>query len=110
MTTMPLTQQIFTIGICILATVLTRFLPFLIFRGDKKTPDFIKYLGDALPSAIFGMLVIYCMKDVNITAPNHALPDFIAIFATFGLHLWRRNMFLSIIGGTVVYVVLLGVM
>ena len=63
---MTLTEQIITIGLCALATMLTRFLPFILFSGKRKTPEYIKYLGNALPAAIFGMLVVYCLKNVNI--------------------------------------------
>ncbi len=104
---MTLTQQIITIGLCVLGTMATRFLPFLVFSDKKPTPKFILYLGKALPSAIFGMLVIYCLKNVTITGGSHGLPELIAISVTVGLHLWRRQMLLSIAGGTVCYMLLL---
>lgn len=72
---MTLTQQIITIGICIAGTMATRFLPFLIFRENRETPDFIQYLGKYLPPAVFGMLVIYCLKNVNILQGSHGLPE-----------------------------------
>ena len=84
----------------------TRFLPFLIFSGKRPTPKFIQYLGKALPSAIFGMLVIYCLKNVSLFAGSHGLPELIAIAATVGLHLWKKQMLLSIAGGTVCYMLL----
>ena len=104
--TMTLTEQIVTIGLCALGTMLTRFLPFLIFKPDKPTPKYIQYLGKALPGAIFGMLVIYCLKDVSVLSGSHGIPEAIAIAAVVGLHLWRRNMLLSIAGGTVCYMLL----
>lgn len=103
---MTLTQQIITIAICVLGTMATRFLPFLIFSGRKPTPAYIQYLGKALPSAIFGMLVIYCLKNVSVFTGNHAVPEMISIAVTILLHLWRRQMLLSIAGGTVCYMVL----
>ena len=99
-------EEILTIGLCALATMLTRFLPFFIFRADKPTPKYIRYLGKALPAAIFGMLVIYCLKNVDVTAGSHGVPELIAIVSVTALHLWKRNMLLSIGGGTVCYMLL----
>ena len=103
---MTLTQRIITIAICVLGTMATRFLPFLIFSENKETPSYIKYLGKALPSAIFGMLVVYCLKNVNFISGNHALPEIIAIAITVALHFWRRQMLVSIAGGTLCYMLL----
>ena len=103
---MTLVQEIITIGLCALATMLTRFLPFLVFRADKPTPKYIRYLGKALPAAIFGMLVVYCLKNVDVTAGAHGVPELLAIAVVTGLHLWKRNMLLSIGGGTVCYMLL----
>ena len=104
---MTLAQQIITIGLCILGTMATRFLPFLIFSENIKTPAFIQYIGKYLPSAVFGMLVIYCLKNVNLMAGSHGLPELISILVTGALHLWKRQMLLSIAGGTVCYMLLL---
>ena len=103
---MTLTQQILTIGICVLGTMATRFLPFLLFSSKKPTPSYIRYLGKALPAAIFGMLVVYCLKNVNILTGSHGLPEFLAIAFVVALHLWKRQMLLSISGGTVCYMLL----
>lgn len=103
---MTLEQQIITIGICVLGTMLTRFLPFLIFSSQKPTPDYIQYLGKALPSAIFGMLVAYCLRNVEILEGSHGLPELISIALVAGLHLWKRQMLLSIAGGTICYMLL----
>ena len=102
---MSTTQQIITIGICATATILTRFLPFIIFK-DGKTPKYIQYLGKALPGAIFAMLVVYCLKDVNVIKGNHGIPEFVALITTAGLHLIKRNLFVSIIGGTLLYILI----
>lgn len=104
---MTLTQQIITIGLCILGTMTTRFLPFIVFRESKETPEFIQYIGKFLPSAVFGMLVIYCLKNVNILQGTHGIPEAISVFVTGCLHVWKRQMMLSIAGGTICYMLLL---
>lgn len=104
---MTLSQQIITIGLCIAGTMLTRFLPFIIFNENRKTPAFVKYLGKFLPSAVFGMLVVYCVRNVNILQGSHGIPEFISIIVTGSIHLWKRQMLLSIAGGTVCYMLLL---
>ena len=103
---MTLSQQIITIAICVLGTMATRFLPFFIFSSDKPTPKYIQYLGKALPSAIFGMLVVYCLKNVSFVSGNYGLPEIISILLVVGLHLWKRQMLLSIAGRTVCYMIL----
>jgi branched-subunit amino acid transport protein AzlD len=85
----------------------TRFLPFLIFSEKRKTPEFIQYIGKYLPSAVFGMLVVYCLKDVSITSGTHGIPEFIAIVLTVILHKWKKQMLLSIAGGTICYMLLI---
>ena len=100
-------EQIITIGLCVIATMLTRFIPFMVFSEKRKTPSFILYIGKYLPSAVFGMLVIYCLKDVSIISGTHAIPELIAIAVTVVLHLWKRQMLLSIAGGTICYMLLL---
>ena len=88
------------------ATVITlRALPFLIFKG-KKTPKFITYLGVYLPYAIMGMLVVYCLRNVSVTAAPHGLPELIAIIVTAGLQVWKKQGLLSILTGTVTYMLL----
>ena len=74
---MTLAQQIITIGLCVLGTMTTRFLPFLVFRENRETPKFIQYVGNFLPSAVFGMLVVYCLRNVNILQGTHGNPEFI---------------------------------
>ncbi len=103
---MTITEQIITISLCVLGTMTTRFLPFMIFSSKKPTPKYIQYLGKALPAAIFGMLVIYCLKDVSLLEGSHGLPELLAIIFTVSLHLWKRQMLLSIAGGTVCYMLL----
>ena len=103
---MNLTEQIITIGMVVLGTAITRFLPFLIFPAGKETPKYIRYLGNVLPPAVFGMLVIYCLKDVSIFAGSRGVPELLAIALVIGLHLWKRQMLLSIAGGTIFYMAL----
>ena len=104
--TMSVTQQIIIIAMVVLGTMVTRFLPFLVFPSGKPTPLYVQYLGKVLPSAVIGLLVIYCFKDVNIVAGTHGIPEFISVAVVALLHFWKRNMFLSIAGGTIVYMVL----
>lgn len=106
---MTLMQQILTIAICALGTMLTRFLPFFVFREGKETPPLVSYLGAALPSAIFAMLVVYSLRSVDMLTGSHGLPEAIAILITVGLHLWKRQMLLSIAGGTLCYMLLVQV-
>lgn len=103
---MSVTQQIITIAMVVLATMLTRFLPFIVFPSGKPTPKYIQYLGKVLPAAVFGLLVIYCLKNVDVMTGSHGLPELISIAVVIGLHLWKRNMFISIAGGTVCYMLL----
>ena len=99
-------QQLITIGMVILGTVLTRFLPFLLFPAGKPTPRYIQYLGNVLPSAVFGLLVIYCLKNVNLFTGSHGIPELLATALVVILHRWKRPMLLSIAGGTLCYMVL----
>lgn len=103
---MTLQQQIITVLMCVFATMLTRFLPFAVFSSKRPTPRFIQYLGKVLPGAIFAMLVIYCLRNVSVLQGSHGLPDLIGIGVTVGLHLWKRQMLLSIAGGTICYMLL----
>ncbi len=95
------------VAVMALVTILLRSLPFLVFRGDKKTPDFIVYLSNVLPYAIMGMLVVYCLRNVNLLSGSHGLPEVLACGAVVGLHLWKKNTLLSISAGTVIYMLLI---
>ena len=92
-----------------LVTMATRFLPFLIFGEKRKTPAIIEYLGKALPCAIMGMLVVYCLKDISILEKPFGIPEALGIVVVALLHLWKRNSLLSIGVGTVFYMVLVQV-
>ncbi len=102
---MTTAQRIITILVVVAGTMLTRFLPFLIFPEGKTPPKHITYLGTVLPYAVIGLLVVYCLKDAVFSA-FHGLPELIAIVFIFALHKWKKNTLLSIAGGTVLYMVL----
>ena len=86
--------------------MLTRFLPFMLFSEKRSIPKFIRYLGSTLPLAIFGFLVVYCLKEVSILGGSHGIPEAVAILITSALHFWKKNMLLSIFGGSVCYMLL----
>lgn len=96
--------QIITIS---LVTMLVRFSPFLIFNKQEKLPDIISYLGKVLPTAIMAMLVVYCLKDVNITVFPYGLKELIAVLVVAMLHIYKRNTLLSIVCGTICYMLLI---
>lgn len=92
-----------------LGIIITRFTPFILFPEGKKHPEVITYLGKVLPPAMMGLLIVYCLRNVSITAAPHGLPELIAIICVVILHLWRRNPLLSIGVGTAIYMVLVQV-
>lgn len=104
--TMTLSQQIITIGMVVLGTILTRALPFLLFPAGKPTPRYVQYLGKVLPAAVFGLLVVYCLKNVSLFAGSRGIPEMISIALVVALHLWKRQMLWSIAGGTACYMLL----
>ena len=85
---------------------LTRFLPFWLFPETKKAPPLVTFLGSALPAAMMGLLVVYCLKDVSPLRYPYGLPELIALLAVAGLHLWKKNTLLSIGAGTALYMLL----
>lgn len=103
---MTLSEQLITIALIVLGTMTTRFLPFLVFPPGKETPKYIQYLGKVLPAAVFGLLVVYSLKGVNVLTGTHGIPELISISVVIALHLWRRQTLLSIAGGTVCYMLL----
>lgn len=104
--TQTLTEQVLTIVSCVAATMLTRFIPFLLFPPGRPTPAYIQYLGRHLPLAVFALLVVYCLRQVDpLTAPYGA-PELLGIAITSALHLWLRQMLISIAGGTIAYMLL----
>ena len=103
---MTVTEQMFIILAVIVATLLTRCLPFLLFPAGKEPPEIIRYLGKVLPAAVFGLLVVYCLRHVDVFSGSHGIPEFMGIIATVLIHCWKRQMLFSIGGGTVTYMLL----
>ena len=97
---MTAVQMGLTIAVCTAATMLTRFLPFLIFSSKEQQPP------EVLPAAIFGMLIVYCLKGVTPFSGSHGIPEAIALLATIALHKWKHQTLLSVAGGTLCYVLL----
>lgn len=104
--TLTTTQTIIIIVVAALATMTTRFLPFIIFRGNGSTNAYINYLGKVLPYAAIGLLVVYCLRNINFTTTPNGLPEAIAVVSIIILHYWKENTLLSIGVGTVIYMVL----
>ena len=98
-------KAVIIIAVMSVVTMLIRFLPFLVFR--KRTPKYVSYLGRVLPPAIIGMLVIYCLKDITPTLYPFGLPELIACACVVGVQVWRRNSLISILSGTIIYMLLL---
>lgn len=101
-------EQIITILIAGLATVITRFLPFIIFKG-KKIPKALDYLGFALPASVFGMLLVYALKDTVVTSFPFAIPEVLGLLVTSIVYMWKKNTLVSIALGTLFYMFLVQV-
>lgn len=89
-----------------LGAIITRFLPFFLFPESKEPPKTVIYLGKVLPPAMMGLLVVYCLKNVSILKSPHGLPEMIAICVIVLFHRLKRNVLLSILSGTLVYMCL----
>ena len=89
-----------------LVTLATRLLPVLIFGRGEKVPDYILYLGKVVPFTAMGLLIVYCLKDVSVVETPHGLPELISLAVVSGSYLWKRNTILSVVIGTVVYMIL----
>lgn len=103
---MTTAQQIITIAVIAAGTALTRFLPFLVFPENRRIPKFVTYLGNTLPPAMIGLLVVYCFKGVSVISAPYGLPELLSIGIIILLHIWKKNALISIGGGTVVYMLL----
>lgn len=99
-------QALAIVGAVTLGAIITRFLPFLLFPDSKPVPKVVEYLGRTLPAAMMGLLVVYCLRNVDIAAAPHGIPELIALAAVTALHVWKRNVLLSIGVGTALYMVL----
>ena len=94
------------IGVVIVCTFLTRALPFLVFKDSEKIPALILYLGRMLPMAIMFMLILYCIRSTSFLSYPYGIPELLGIGCVVILHLWKRNNMISIVGGTLVYMIL----
>lgn len=103
-------ELICTIAIAALVTLSVRALPFLLFPVGKQPPAFISWMGRQLPRAVMAMLVIYCLKDVSFAQMPWGIPALAGVAITAGLHVWKKQMVISICGGTVAYMLLLRLM
>lgn len=103
---MTLTEQILTIAAAVLGTMVTRYLPFIIFPANKKTPPIISYLGKMLPAAVMALLVVFALKDVSFLSGSHALPEALAIALIILLQVYIKNILLTIASGTIFYMFL----
>lgn len=112
-------QQITMVGAAVLATMLTRFIPFMVFRPGKPTPKYILYLGKVLPASVFALLVMYCLKNISFIAsettsdaslilgiPSDTIAQLSAVLFTILIHAWRKSMMWSIAAGTLFYMIL----
>ena len=99
-------RAVLLIAVMALVTAATRFLPFWLLGDKGETPPFLRYLGQVLPYAIMGMLVVYCLKDVSPATLSSVLPAAAGVAVTAGLHVWKHNTLLSILGGTALYMFL----
>jgi len=109
MTPATFQQKILIVIAMMIGTMITRFLPFLLFPAGKETPKFVNYLGKTLPFATMALLVVYCLKNVSMIHAPHGLPELLAILLIVILHRWKSNSLLSIGAGTVFYMVLVQV-
>lgn len=107
---MTTVQMLLTIGAAAAATVLTRALPFIAFPAGRETPGVVRYLGRVLPGAVFGLLVVYCLRNVSWLSGSHGIPELVGVLIAGGTYLWRRNMLLSICSSTVIYMVIVNLM
>ena len=103
---MPTGETVLFFAVITGGTMLVRFLPFLIFPESKKIPGYVQYLGNMLPYTIIGMLTVYCLRNISVVSYPHALPEALSIGAIVLLQVWRKNMLLSIGGGTLIYMLL----
>lgn len=117
---MTLLQQVVIVGAGVVATMLTRFIPFVLFRPGRPTPRYVLYLGRVLPAAVFALLVVYCLKDVTFVArpvdaasagllgvPTDTVARLLSVAFTVAVHVWRKSMMWSIVAGTALYMMLI---
>lgn len=105
---MPLTpiQTLVIIAAVASGAMITRFLPFVVFPQSKTPPKIVVQIGNMLPAAVMGLLVVYCLKDVSLFSVSHGIPELISIAVILVMHKWKNNVLLSIGSGTVLYMIL----
>lgn len=103
---MTVTQEIITFAVVVLATILTRFLPYILFPQGRKTPPVINYLGRVLAPAVFGFLVVYCFRDVDFGGGYFGIPEIISAAVVVATFVWKRQMLFSMAAGTILYMIL----
>ncbi len=103
---MTLTEQIITVAAAVLGTMLTRFLPFILFPANKPTPPVVLYLGKMLPAAVMALLVVFSFKDVEFLSGYHGAPELLATVLIIGLQVYLKNVLLTIASGTIFYMFL----
>ncbi len=101
-----MTHAAMLVAVMSLVTVFIRFLPFMVFSSGRRVPPFIDWLGNVLPAAIIAMLVVYCLKDTDLIRHPFGLPEIISSAAVILLQKYRRSSILSILAGTLLYMVL----
>lgn len=106
---MSTAETLITIAAAAAATIGTRALPFLAFPAGRETPAVVRYLGQVLPGAVFGFLVVYCLRNVDVLDASHGIPEAIGVCVAAGLYLWRRSMLAAICMSTLAYIVLVNV-
>lgn len=122
---MTITQQIITVAAGVVATMLTRFIPFIVFRPGKPTPKYILYLGKVLPASVFALLVMYCLRhisfikltttasgisDWHFILPNDTIAQLIGVFFTIAVHVWRKSIMWSLAAGTICYMIMIRIL
>lgn len=99
-------QLLMTVGAMAIATMLTRFLPFILFPDHKPIPPFVTFLADRLPYASLGMLVVYALKDVSVVESPYGLYELLSMALIALVHHWKSNTLLSISSGLLMYLLL----
>lgn len=104
------TQMIITVALAVAGTVATRFLPYLLFSEGRPVPAVVEYLGHALPPAVFGLLVVYCLRNVTFTSGTFGIPELVSLAVVVAVYAWRRDLMSPMVAGTAAYMLLIRVM
>lgn len=95
------------IAVAAIVTLIIRAVPFVAFGGKREVPETVTYLGKVLPPAIMVILVIYCVKGINLFTGSHGFPELLSIAVVALLHIWKKNTLLAV--GTILYMILVQV-